>query len=41
MILGMWFENINGKHGTIDELLTPLPLGVIGLGIVFLEEILA
>jgi hypothetical protein len=31
MILGVWLEDINGKHGLFDEFLTPLPLGIAGM----------
>ncbi len=31
MILGVWLEEINGKHGLLDEFLTPLPLGIVGM----------
>jgi hypothetical protein len=31
MIVGAWLEGINGKHGLLDEFLTPLPLGVMGM----------
>lgn len=41
MILGLWLEGINGKHGIIDEFLTPLPLGLAGLGAIFLERSMA
>jgi hypothetical protein len=34
MILGVWLEEINGKHGIFDELLTPLPLGIAGMLVV-------
>ena len=38
MILGVWLEEINGKHGIFDELLTPLPLGLVGMGWCFAER---
>lgn len=41
MILGSWLEGINGKHGIVDEFLTPLPLGLAGLFTVFLEWLVA
>lgn len=41
MILGIWLEGINGKHGIIDEFLTPLPLGLAGFTAVFLERSMA
>lgn len=28
--VGLWLEGINGKHGLVDELLTPVPLGLLG-----------
>jgi len=31
MLVGFWLENINGKNGWVDELLTPLPMGLCGL----------
>jgi hypothetical protein len=31
MVVGAWLETIGEKHGFIDELLTPLPLGAAGL----------
>jgi hypothetical protein len=37
MVLGRWLETINGKHGIMDEFLTPLPLGVAGM-LVLLER---
>ncbi len=37
-LVGGWLESINGKHGLIDELLAPLPFGLAGLGLVFLER---
>lgn len=33
MFIGLWLENINGKHGFFDEFLTPLPLGLTGLAV--------
>lgn len=35
MVVGAWLERINGIHGLIDEFLTPWPLGVAGMLIVF------
>jgi hypothetical protein len=35
MVVGSWLETINGKHGFIDEFLTPLPLGIVGMIICF------
>jgi hypothetical protein len=37
-LVGGWLESINGKHGLIDELFAPLPFGLAGLGLVFLER---
>ena len=31
MGVGWILEGINGKHGLLDEFLTPLPLGMVGL----------
>jgi hypothetical protein len=31
MIVGAWLEGINGKHGILDEFLTPLPLAIAGM----------
>jgi hypothetical protein len=31
MSLGAVLERINGKHGLLDEFLTPLPLGIVGM----------
>ena len=38
LCLGWWLESINGKHGFIDELLAPLPMGLGGSGIMLLFE---
>ena len=35
MLLGMWLESINGKRGFIDELLTPIPMGLTALMVLF------
>jgi len=40
MCLGLWLETINGKHGFVDELLTPWPLGFGGF-LLCLERMLA
>jgi hypothetical protein len=37
MMLGMWLERIGGKQGFLDELFTPVPLGLTGLVFVLLE----
>ncbi len=39
MLLGSWLEGINGKHGLFDEFLTPLPMGLSGMGVVFIERL--
>jgi hypothetical protein len=31
MLVGAWLERINGKQGFIDELFTPLPMGLGGV----------
>jgi hypothetical protein len=31
MVIGLWLERKNGKHGILDEFLTPLPMGVFGV----------
>jgi len=41
MILGFWLETINGKHGWLDELFAPFPMGLAGVSIVLLEGISA
>jgi hypothetical protein len=38
MGLGWWLEGINGKHGMADELLTWLPMGIGGSGMMVLFE---
>jgi|HubBroStandDraft_6_1064221.scaffolds.fasta_scaffold7592359_1 hypothetical protein len=38
-LIGAWLERINGKHGFMDELLAPFPLGLTGLSLVFLERL--
>lgn len=40
-ILGFWLEGIGGKHGLLDELLAPLPLGLGGVMLVLCERIAA
>jgi hypothetical protein len=40
MIIGSWLERINDKHGFFDELLTPLPLGIVGM-MVLMERVWA
>ncbi|MGH6812870.1 MAG: hypothetical protein ACREDM_11200 [Methylocella sp.] len=37
--LGAWLEGIGGKHNFFDEFLTPLPLGLLGIGLVFYERL--
>ncbi len=37
--VGLWLESIGDKHGLIDELLAPLPLGLGGLLLVFIERL--
>jgi hypothetical protein len=37
MGVGFWLESINGKHGFFDELLTPFPMGLLGM-IVLVER---
>jgi hypothetical protein len=34
VIVGAWLESINGKHGFLDEFLTPLPLGIAGMVVI-------
>ena len=41
MRLGTWLEGINGINGSVDRLLTPIPLGMSGLFIAGLEWSLA
>ena len=41
IVVGAWLETIGGKSGAIDEWLTPLPLGISGLALVFLERVIA
>jgi hypothetical protein len=31
MLLGFVLERINGKSGLMDEFLTPIPLGLVGV----------
>jgi hypothetical protein len=31
MGVGSWLESINGVNGVLDELLTPLPMGLGGI----------
>lgn len=38
MLVGLWLEGINGKHGVFDELLTPIPLAFLGYVIVLAER---
>jgi hypothetical protein len=37
MLVGMWLERINGKHGFWDEMLTPIPMGLAG-AVMLLEK---
>jgi hypothetical protein len=37
MGVGLWLENTNGKHGLIDELLTPWPMGIGGMCVLLIE----
>lgn len=37
MTVGAWLERIGGMSDAMDKFLTPLPLGIGGLCIVFLE----
>jgi hypothetical protein len=39
MIIGIWLEGIGGKHNLVDELLTPVPLGLGGVMFVLFERI--
>jgi hypothetical protein len=39
--VGLWLEPINGKHGFVDELLTPLPLCLLGCVITLAERLAA
>ncbi len=41
MVVGAWLEGIGGKSGFMDEFLTPLPLGLSGLALVFFETAIA
>ncbi len=41
MVVGAWLERIGGMNGLIDELLTPFPLGLSGLALVFFETAIA
>ena len=41
LVVGAWLESINGKHGFMDEWLTPLPLGLSGGIFVFFERAMA
>ena len=38
IIVGACLESIGGKHGFLDELLTPFPFGLAGLGFVLFER---
>jgi hypothetical protein len=40
IILGAWLERIGGKHCLLDELLTPLPMGLGGV-LILIERTLA
>jgi hypothetical protein len=33
MMVGRWLELIGGKHGFVDEILTPLPMGIVGMAV--------
>jgi hypothetical protein len=37
-LVGFWLEGINGKQGLVDEFFTPVPLGLIGLLLAFVER---
>jgi hypothetical protein len=37
-LVGFWLEGINGKHGLMDEFLTPAPLGLLGCVMAFFME---
>lgn len=39
MIIGFWLEGVGGKHSFIDELLTPVPLGLGGVLLVVFERL--
>ncbi|MGQ0446136.1 MAG: hypothetical protein ACT4O2_13680 [Beijerinckiaceae bacterium] len=39
MIIGIWLEGIGGKHDFIDELLTPVPLGLGGVMLVIFQRL--
>lgn len=39
--VGCWLEGINGIDGLMDKILTPFPLGIGSLSIVFLERAIA
>jgi hypothetical protein len=39
--IGIWLEGIGGKHDLVDELLTPVPLGLGGIMFVLFERIAA
>ena len=36
--VGLWLEGINGKRDLFDELLTPLPLGLLGCAVALVEH---
>lgn len=39
MIIGVWLEDIGGKHNLADELLAPVPLGLGGIILVLFERL--
>ena len=39
MIIGIWLEGIGGKHNLVDELLSPVPLGLGGIMFVLFERL--
>lgn len=41
MMVGAWLERLGGQDGFFDWLLTPAPLGISGLAIVFAERVFA
>ncbi len=38
-IIGLWLEGVGGKHGLMDELLAPIPLGLGGVMLVLFERL--
>jgi hypothetical protein len=41
MAIGAWLETINGRHGFADDLLTPFPLGLLGMAMIVGKTIVA